>query len=179
MKLSPSSPTLLPSSAHQGPPTVFAMLANLVAMFAFPFPPPLPALVMCFSYYIVISGHHLSLVSLATNTILLLLMIIRIIYGHSLCDSNLTLFLHCQIFSPMSTHSLASLSRGCKVIMVASSTISTPARSLRLMAFSFACHALTLSHKMVKPNVSFVPPITPFAPYYFTRVFHQLFGLLL
>jgi hypothetical protein len=50
MKPSPSLLTLLPSSAHQGPPTVFAMLANLVAMFAFPFPPPLPILVMCFSY---------------------------------------------------------------------------------------------------------------------------------
>jgi hypothetical protein len=154
------------------------MLASSVDMFAFPFMPPLPALVICFSYYIVISGPRLSLVFRVTNIILLFLMIIRIIYGRFLYVLNPTPFPHCRIFSPMSTLNLVSPFKASKVIMDVNSIISVLGPSLPPTELSFACHAHTLPLKMAKPNALYAPSTMLFAPCYSTQVSRLVFGPL-
>ena len=176
MRRSPSSLTRLPSSAHQATPMVSAMLANLLDMFAFRFMLPPLVLVTYFSYYTVISGPRLSLVSLVTNTILSFLMIIRIIYGRSLYVSSLTLFLPCRIFSLMYTPSLVFLFKDSKAIMVANSTILVLAHSLRPTEFFFACRAHTPPLRISKPNALSAPPTMLFVSCYFTQVYHLPIG---
>jgi hypothetical protein len=177
MRHSPSSLTWLTSSAHQAPLMVSAMPASLLDMFAFHFMLPLLVLVTYFSYYTVISGPRLSLVFLVTNIILSYLMIIRIIYGHSLYVSSLTPFPPCRIFSLTSTPSLVFLFRGSKAIMVANSTILVLAHSLRPTEFFFACRVLTPPLRMAKPNALSAAPTMSFAPCYSTQVYHLPIGL--
>ena len=152
------------------------MPANLVDIFAFHFMLLLLVLVTCFNYYIVIFGPRLLLVSLVTNITLSFLMIIPITYGRSPYVSSLTPFPPCRIFSCMYTLSLASLFKESKVITAANSIIFVLAHSLRPTAFSFACLAPTPPLKMAKPNALSAPPTTSFAPCYFMRVSHPLFG---
>jgi hypothetical protein len=172
----PSLFTLPPSSGPPTLPTVFAMLASLVDILAFPFMSLRPILVICFSCYIVISGPHLSLVFLVTNIILLFLMIIHIIYECSPYALNPTLFSHCRTFSPMSTLNLVFPFKDSRATMDANSTILVLDPFLLPTAYFFACHAHTIPPKMAKPNASFAPLTMSFAPYYFMRVFHISLG---
>jgi hypothetical protein len=138
-------------------PMIFATLASSIIILACLLPVLRLVQIIFLTEYIMICGPLQLLMCLTTNTIYSLLMITLTLCGLFLCELNLTHFLPCQIFLPLSPHSLVAPSKLFSVTMTVSLTTSHLEHFSPLMGWFHECPAPTSLRRTVKPSVLFAP----------------------